>query len=172
MSERDEFSKEYYKLIDIVNDFDMRLITVKGWSVTLSLASLVWGFQYSKPGMFLVAALSGFAFWFIEGVVKRHQMRYYVRMREIEYICFEQFKFELPDGSQVSTPQIDWSWQNAHDYLIGLKPGSPPVPKRYNEMPSYTYAMVLPHVALPHIIAIIAGISLLLFSYTSGGEFP
>lgn len=41
----DDLHTEYTKLLDIVNGFDQRLLTVKGWGVTLSLASLGLGFQ-------------------------------------------------------------------------------------------------------------------------------
>jgi hypothetical protein len=37
--------KEYYEIVRIVGEFDGRLMTVKGWGVTLSLAALGWGFQ-------------------------------------------------------------------------------------------------------------------------------
>ena len=57
---------EYGKLVDIVTSYDQRLLTIKGWGVTLSLASLGLGFQQNHYGLFLVAAASGFAFWLLE----------------------------------------------------------------------------------------------------------
>lgn len=63
-------SKEYYEILKIVGDFDGRLMTVKGWGVTLSLTALAWGFQHSHYGLFLVAAFSGLGFWLIEGTMK------------------------------------------------------------------------------------------------------
>ena len=59
--------REYYEILKIVGDFDGRLLTVKGWGVTLSLAALSLGFQQSHYGLFLVASLSGLGFWLIEG---------------------------------------------------------------------------------------------------------
>jgi len=41
------------------------------------------GFQYAHYRYYLVAALSGLGFWIIEAIVKRHQMRFYLRMRDI-----------------------------------------------------------------------------------------
>ena len=35
--------REYYEILKIVGEFDGRLMTVKGWGVTLSLAALAWG---------------------------------------------------------------------------------------------------------------------------------
>jgi hypothetical protein len=46
--------KEYYEILKLVGEFDGRLMTVKGWGVTLSLAALAWGFQYGHYGLFLV----------------------------------------------------------------------------------------------------------------------
>lgn len=37
-----DLSTEYYKLFEIVNEFDKRLLTVKGWGVTVSLLALAW----------------------------------------------------------------------------------------------------------------------------------
>ena len=41
------------------------------------------GFQYAHNGHFLVA-LSGLGLWIIEAILKRHQIRFYLRMRDIE----------------------------------------------------------------------------------------
>lgn len=153
-----ELSTEYYKLLDIVNEFDKRLITIKGWGVTLSLGALALGFQYQHYGLFLVASVSAIAFWFIEGVFKKFQMRFYVRMRDIEVINFELSKYKLHDGSIISTPQIDWSWKKAPDYFKGTI-NEPLRPERYNESSYYFYAFpwFAPHVCLPHIITMVTG---------------
>src|SRR5437879_9503907 len=113
MSE-DFLSKEYFTLEDIVTDFDQRLTTVKGWGVTLSLAALGFGFQFQHYGFFLVAATSGIGFWAIESSIKKHQMRFYVRMREIEVLVFN---LTSEDSSQIVTPQINWSWAIAPLYF-------------------------------------------------------
>src|SRR5947209_14566078 len=123
----DRLTKEYFVLLDIVKDFDQRLLTIKGWGVTLSLAALGFGFQYQHYGFFLVAALSGFAFWAIESLTKRHQMLHYARLREIEVQVFEQVSEK---SFPIVTPQINWSWCNAADYYRGLQHGPPLPPKR------------------------------------------
>jgi hypothetical protein len=35
--------REYYEIFYAVEQFDKRLITLKGWGATLSLAALAWG---------------------------------------------------------------------------------------------------------------------------------
>jgi len=105
-----------------VNEFDQRLITVKGWGVTLSLAALAWGFQYAHYGLFLVAALSGLTFWLIEVTMKRHQMRYYLRMREIEVLQYDRGRSEddrSEDAKTLSSPRIDSSWSYAGKLYAG-----------------------------------------------------
>jgi hypothetical protein len=108
----DDLMKEYYKIVDLVSDFDHRLLTIKGWGVTLSLASLGFGFQQAHYGLFLVAALSGIAFWLVEATTKLHQMRFYPRMGDIEAAAFELYRVESPDGP-VTSPLIDWGWFTA-----------------------------------------------------------
>src|SRR5882724_3594968 len=109
--------KEYYEILKLVGEFDGRLMTVKGWGVTLSLAALAWGFQYGHYGLFLVAALGGLGFWLIEGAMKRHQTRYYLRMREIEVLQYQRVAEE--DAKAFSSPRIDSSWSHAGELYNG-----------------------------------------------------
>jgi len=153
-------NKEYFALLDTVAEFDRRLLTVKGWGVTLSLVVLGFGFLYRHYGLFLVAAVSGFAFWAIEGQMKRHQMRFYFRMREIEVLLFEQSK---NSKSQIITPQIDWAWYLAPKYYNGKEEGEPQDPKRYSRNQAYRYVWLFPHVCLPHLISVAVGGALFVF---------
>ncbi len=152
--------REYYEILKIVSEFDARIMTVKGWGVTLGLAALAWGFQYRHYGLFLVAALSGLGFWIIEGTIKRHQMRYYLRMREIEVLEYERGTDEAE--KLFSSPRIDSSWSYAGVLYEGKqwstdRPISVQGPRR-----SYRFAWFLPHVFLPHLITVAAGLVLLL----------
>lgn len=151
------FITEYYKIVGIISDFDKNLLTVKGWGVTLGLAALAWGFQNQHYGLFLVACISGIAFWIIEAVMKRHQMRFYVRMREIEVISSTLSGIELPDGSQVSTPLIDWSWEKATESFKRNEQKEWPPPERYKQKAAFALTWLLPHVFLPHLITVAVG---------------
>ena len=95
------------------------LLTVKGWGVTLALAALAWGFKDGHFGLFLVAMLSGLSFWLIEGTMKQHQMRYYLRMREIEVLRYNQAVDEK--GREASSPRIDSSWVHAGALYAGKR---------------------------------------------------
>lgn len=151
---------EYFQLVEIVTDFDKRLLTVKGWGVTLSLAAIAWAFQDGHYGLFLVAAISGLAFWVLEAVFKQHQMRYYLRMREIEVINYDQLRFPLSDGVEVSTPMMDWSWTHAPRYFSGKTRGAPAAPTRYGKFEAYRYGWLFPHVSMPHAITVVVGLVL------------
>lgn len=159
-----DLQTEYAKLVDIVSSFDQRLLTIKGWGVTLSLASLGLGFQQRHYGLFLVAAVSGVAFWLVEATTKLHQIRYYPRMGDIEFISYELFQVETPNGP-ASSPLIDWGWYMAWPRLRRLKgddrrreydPSKPqPWPKQQSGPLQRPW--LFPHVAFPHVVAVVAG---------------
>jgi hypothetical protein len=110
---REDLSKEYYATLDVVSNYDNWLLIVKGWSVTLSLAALGLGFQQQHYALFFLAAVTGAAFWYLDGLMKGYQYRYYVRMREIEYAAYLINRVVL--GGEygvrgISAPRIDMTW--------------------------------------------------------------
>lgn len=143
--------QEYFALLETISSFDQRLLTIKGWGVTLSLAAMGFGFQYRSYGMFLVSATSGVAFWALEAVTKRHQMRHYPRIRDIEVARFGR---AAEDMRASSAPRTDWSWNQAGLVLRG-KPtrGTDPVPVASSL--AYRWTWLLPHVVLPHGITVL-----------------
>jgi hypothetical protein len=155
----EELSREYYEIFHAVDEFDKRLITVKGWGVTLSLAALAWGFQYAHYGLFLVAALSGLTFWLVEGTMKRHQMRYYLRMREIEVIQYERIPNET--ARTLSSPRIDSSWAYADKLYSGERTSGYHPEIEQGPRKSYQLAWLFPHVCFPHVVTVVAGLLLL-----------
>jgi hypothetical protein len=160
----DDLIREYFTLVDLVTSFDQRLLTIKGWGVTLSLASLGLGFQQDHYGLFLVAAVSGLAFWIVEGTTKGHQMRYYPRMGDIEVAMFDLYRVDTPAGP-VSAPLIDWSWNTSKPRLRGgPRRGDPRVPTarpdvrhltRFERVVSHPFWG--PHVVFPHLVSMVVG---------------
>jgi hypothetical protein len=67
----DDMSKEYYAIVEVVSGFDQRLMTIKGWSVTLSLAALGLGFQQGHYALFALAAATAGGFWYVDPLNKR-----------------------------------------------------------------------------------------------------
>ena len=72
---RDDLSREYYALLGVVSSYDGWLLIVKGWSVTLSLAALGLGFQQRHFALFALAAVTGAAFWYMDGLLAPHTGR-------------------------------------------------------------------------------------------------
>ena len=110
---REDLSKEYYAILDVVSNYDGWLLIVKGWSVTLSLAALGLGFQQRHYALFALAAVTGAAFWLLDGLMKGYQYRYYVRMREIEYTAYLINRVTLGGEygeKEISAPRIDMTW--------------------------------------------------------------
>ena len=113
MRRRDDLSKEYDAILDVVSSYDGWLLIVKGWSVTLSLAALGLGFQQRHYALFFLAAVTGAAFWLLDGLMKGYQYRYYVRMREIEYSAYLINRVALGGlygEKEISAPRIDMTW--------------------------------------------------------------
>jgi hypothetical protein len=171
----DDLICEYYKIADLVTSFDQRLLTIKGWGVTLSLASIGLGFQQSHYGLFLVAALGGLSFWIVEATTKFHQLRYYPRMGDIEVACYDLFRADSDHGP-ASSPLIDWGWYTAKRRVRGgPKKGESHIPQRWPEDNTLSAGrrvrfstMLYPHVMFPHVIAMIAGTVLFVVGLTGG----
>ncbi len=165
---RDDLQREYYAVLDVVSAFDQRFLTIKGWSVTLSLAFLGLGFQQGHYALFGLAAITGLGFWLTEAVTKRHQMRYYSRMRDIELAAYNINHLELPllDPSRsdkewplgiVSAPRIDMYWSyngKGEDWRASVPWRRPPEDLR--KMLGRSPWMV--HVMVPHVIAVVVGL--------------
>jgi len=110
---REDLSKEYYAILNVVSNYDGWLLVVKGWSVTLSLTGLGLGFQQKHFALFALAAVTGAAFWYLDGLMKGYQYRYYVRMREIEYTAYLINRVPLGGeyrDREISAPRIDMTW--------------------------------------------------------------
>jgi hypothetical protein len=159
---REDLGREYYALVGTVSDFDARLMVVKGWSVTLSLAALGLGFQQQHYALFGLAALTALGFWFLDLLLKTFQVRYYARMRDIEYVAAKLNSIVLPGIGQVSSPRIDmyWSYRGGRpsDDWRGDEPErmDPEMIRRLVRVKPW----FLPQVLLPHWVAVLVGAGL------------
>lgn len=151
---------EYAEITRTVSEFDGRLITIKSWSVTLSLAGIGLGFQQQHWALFALAAATGTCFWMIEAMTKRHQVRYYPRMRQIEAWSAAS-SVAMIAGLQVSAPRIDWAWTAA-----GKKDPATALNDVPREMTSVEIQRMrrqtfwLPHVFIPSALAVPVGLAL------------
>ena len=140
--------QEYFALLQQVELFDGRFITIKGWGVTFSLGTLALAFQKKSAGLFLVAALSALSFWFLEAEMKQHQMRHYPRMRAIEVACSP-----IKGG-----PAIDWSWKQSENLARPQPEAIAAQPEPRTRLDGYRTAYFLPHVMLPHALTVLLGL--------------
>lgn len=158
---RKDLGTEYYAILEVVSGFDQRELTVKGWSVTLSLAALGIGFAQGHAAYFALAAFSGLCFWVLEAAAKGHQLRYYSRMRDIEVACGELNRVQIGELGDVSAPRIDMYWgfprrREATDWRTDR------VWRRDEQgiRRMLRRRWLMPHVALPHALAVAAGLGL------------
>ena len=155
---RQDLMAEYQAILKIVSEFDGRIMIVKGWSVTLSLAGLALGFQTQHWALFALASATALGFWYMESMIKRHQMRYYPRMREIEVAAYGLNRVRIADGSVISAPKIDWKWGDT-----GRGEAYPDAPARRSPDNLRTLLRRAPwmaHVLVPHAIAVVLGVLL------------
>ncbi|MFD0046977.1 hypothetical protein ACFVGV_17485 [Pseudarthrobacter scleromae] len=157
---RADLGREYEAIMKVISEYDNRLMTIKGWSVTLSLASLGLAFQTTHFALFGLGAASALAFWFIEALNKQYQTHYYSRMRDIEVAAFHLNNMEL-NGQKVSSPKVDWWW--GFDGTEGDDVYLPDTPIRRsprNIRHLLAAAPWRPNVFLPHAVAAVMGLTL------------
>ena len=163
---------EYSAITRIVSEFDGRLIVIKGWSVTLSLALIGLAFQQDHAALFALAAVTGVCFWTIESLIKRHQVRYYPRMRQIEAWSAATAGMVV-DGIPASAPRIDAAWTAA-----GRRAPASALRATPREMTDEEIARMrrstfwLPHVFLPSALAVALGLVLSLLAAAGILDIP
>jgi hypothetical protein len=134
----DYLAQEYLALEKSVEDFDARSLTIKAWSVTFSAAGLGLAYQQHSPPLLLIAAGSALVFWIVEAMWKVNQQAFYRRIRQIE-THFRGGRQTVP--FQVATSWF-WSFRKQKKYRLALR------------------IIWWPHVFLPHVIVMAAGVGL------------
>lgn len=149
---RADLAAEYAALTRIVGEYDGRLVTVKGWSVTVTVAGLGLGFQQQHAALFALSTLSGLSFWAVESLIKRHQVRYYPRMRQIE-----AWSARVAAGG-FSAPRIDWAWTAAGSATPTARMAQPPAELTDEQIRRMCrHVALLPHVLVPGVPAALVG---------------
>jgi hypothetical protein len=143
--------QEYMQLQKVVEDYDLRALTIKAWSVTFSAAALGTAYVQHQPPLLFVAGLSAFVFWIVEALWKTNQQAYYSRVWEIE-------RYFQADGTaeqaKISPLGIGRSWQASF--------------KLNGEYRLAWRVMRWPHVALPHVVIVVVGLVLFGVSVAGG----
>ena len=135
LADDDLLKEEYFHLHKTVAEFDQKALTIKAWSVTLSMAGVGAAFTQKAPVLLLLAAASSLLFWITEAIWKSFQQAFYERICEIE---------SYYDGSvsPVIHLQINKSWLNAF---------------RRDRVRTLWRIMYWPHVQLPHSVIVVGG---------------
>lgn len=132
----DFLRQEYFALQATVESFDEKALTIKAWSVTLSMAAIGGAFIEAEPALLLLAAGASLLFWIIEASWKTFQQANYRRLRIIE-----DYMRGKPQERPFSSPDITDSWS------AGWREES------------LWRVLFWHHVFLPHAVVVVAGIS-------------
>lgn len=133
--------EEYFVLLKFYEDFDARLLTIKGWSTTVGVAAIGLGIQNSKPLLCLFGSSVAILFWLLEATWKGLQHSYGPRIAEIEAAYRS----------------------GAHETLVPLQAHANWASSWKKSLNHFRRNIFRPIVALPHAITAIAGF--LLYRY-------
>lgn len=133
--------QEYFHLQDTVESFDEKSLTIKAWSVTLSMAGIGAAFTAKVDILLLLSAGSSLLFWLIETSWKTFQQANYYRLRKIE----SYMKGKI-DASDFRVPDITGGWS------VGWR------------KTNFLKIMFWHHVFLPHGIIVLTGLVLWLIN--------
>ena len=150
--------EEYFKVVDLIDAYDVRLLAIKGWSVTFSLVMLGLAFEKRVRFLFLVAAISSICFFLLDATYKNYQTNYYSRMNQIEVVCSKNSNLELKDNEKTilyPSPGIDWAWWKAND---GNNLGKEKKSIKYKDAKTFFDAFTNLGTYLPHVFPFIFGI--------------
>jgi len=90
---------EYLMLQQFYEDFDKRILSIKGWSATIAIAAIGGGFAQTRY-LWLFAAAASLVFWVLESVWKGFQYQYSPRIVQLEAV-FRNEEFDKVDPFQV-----------------------------------------------------------------------
>ncbi len=96
--------EEYFKLIDIIYDFDKKSLYIKSIGTPICVTPIGLAFMENQVSLFILSAFTAAAFWLIEAYWKTFQYMHYDRLDKIE-------KFFARD-KEISPLQIVTSWYN------------------------------------------------------------
>lgn len=141
--DKDETLKEeYFKIQEQIEMYDEKALTIKAWSVTISITGLGAGFYEDAPELFLVSSVSAILFWGIEVYWKFFQRAFYERVQDIE-------SYFANGKKDIAILQISYSWNEAFGKMI-------------KNSDSYRL-LFYPHVMLPHSIVCAGGFLIYFF---------
>lgn len=134
--------KEYVALQKIIDSFDTKSLTIKAWSVTVSMSGIGAAFISRSQLLFLLSSFSALIFWFLEYFWKTYQHSHFARIYELE-------KYFRNNEIEIELYQAASSWDKAFDRMSFKK-----------KRTIFTWSNVM----LPHFPIFITGIILYLLT--------
>ncbi|HLW79878.1 MAG TPA: hypothetical protein VKU44_09805 [Terriglobia bacterium] len=134
----DFLRQEYFRLQESLESFDEKALTIKAWSVTLSMAGIGAAFIKKTPALLILSGLASLLFWLIEARWKVFQQAFYPRIYEIESLMMGR------PVDHPTSPFIAGSW------LITWQSAS--------HRRLFWWVLFWPHVLLPHALVVAAGV--------------
>jgi hypothetical protein len=129
---------EYIMLQQFYEDIDEKGLHIKGWSITVSIASFGAAMLYDRREAFLIAAGAALAFWYLEAYWRGLSYFFSARIKEIEA------GFQGGEWKEMRPLQVYSVWTREYDRSGGKT-------LRY---------MFRLQTALPHALVLIAGVGL------------
>jgi hypothetical protein len=100
-SRREELFTEYFKLIDMLQEYDTHFLSIKNWSVTLSGAALGLAFVQGSLPSFVIGFFLSIGFWLTETRYKVLQLNHMRRVLDLEKALQENM--DIPAASILHT---------------------------------------------------------------------
>ena len=101
-------AQEYFKIMDVIAQYDGLVVAIKGWSITVGVAIVGLALQQRNRNMLLLCLVSSMAFSFVDAKYKEYQVSYYSRMQIIEKCASGELL-----GKQCSPLRVDESWRKS-----------------------------------------------------------
>ena len=131
--------EEYFSIQKQIELYDEKALTIKAWSVTVSITGIATAFHQKAPDLLWISAFASLLFWIIEVYWKIFQRAFYSRSRKIE-------GYFGNTNIDIQPLQISRAWIKSFNKLK-KKPA--------------TYLIVFyPHIMLPHVIVTVGGLLL------------
>lgn len=108
--------KEIDVLQNGIRNYDVMLLTIKGWAITLCSAFVLFAGKERRPEYFVFCGAAILLFWWLDATYKKFQRKYIIRFNRLEHLLrgdeFSQAvirqsldSFCIPDvGARVSVP--------------------------------------------------------------------
>ena len=129
--------QEYFQLQEAIEKFDEKALTIKAWSVTISMAGIGAAFTETVPILLLLSAVASMLFWVTEALWKTFQQSHYPRIYEIETLM-AGLPVDHPTSPLIATSWAEaWRTRGKLRYLLAV--------------------LTWPHVFLPHVVVLVGG---------------